>query len=217
VIIGKNNVIREYVTIHSSSGAGQVTSIGDNNFFMAFAHVAHDCDIKNNVVLCNGVLVAGHVQISDWAFLSGYVGVHQFVRIGRCAMIGGLTRVTQDVPPFMMVVGNSRVWGLNMVGLKRRGFSLKDIGEIKKAFQIIYRDKLSQANAMERLKNIESPLIKEIADFVESAKRGICGPQKSSFIQKLFLDYPYFLLLKIDVYRLFFDAQKTRGFTANGR
>ena len=203
VRIGKNNVIREYVTIHTSSNPDKVTSLGDNNYLMGFSHIAHDCHINDSVVVCNGALIAGHVEIQDNAFISGNVVVHQFVRIGRLAMIGGLSRVNQDVPPFMMVVGDSRVWGLNLVGLKRRGFSVAEIGEVKKAFQILYRKNLSLSNAIEELKQIPSQRVKEIIDFLSLSKRGISGPHKSSFLEKIFLDYPYFVRTRIPTYDIF--------------
>jgi UDP-N-acetylglucosamine acyltransferase len=200
--IGANNIFREYVTIHTSTEPDKATVIGNNNFFMTCSHIAHDCHVHNNVVICNGTLVAGHVEIMDYAFISGNVVVHQFVRIGRIAMIGGLSRINQDVPPFMMVVGDSKVWGLNIVGLKRRGFAMRDVNEIKKAFVTLYRSHHAQKKALEELSASESPLIKEIADFAQASSRGICGPKRSSFLETIFLDYPYLLLLKIPAYRL---------------
>jgi UDP-N-acetylglucosamine acyltransferase len=200
--IGTNNIIREYVTIHTSTEADKCTTIGDNNFFMTCSHIAHDCHVHNNVVICNGTLVAGHVEIMDYAFISGNVVVHQFTRIGRIAMIGGLSRINQDVPPFMMVVGDSKVWGLNIVGLKRRNFSMKDVNDIKKAFTALYRSQHAHKIALEQLRESESALIKEIADFVQASTRGICGPKRSTFLETVFLDYPYLLLLKIPAYRL---------------
>ncbi|MCM8786494.1 MAG: acyl-ACP--UDP-N-acetylglucosamine O-acyltransferase [Candidatus Omnitrophica bacterium] len=206
LFIGNNNVIREYVTIHTSSLADKTTTIGNNNYFMAFSHIAHDCEITNNVVICNGSLIAGHVQINENAFISGNVVVHQFVRIGRLAMIGGLSRVNQDVLPFMLLVGDSKIWGLNLVGLKRKGFGSKEIAEIKKAFNIIYRSKLSLSNAVRLLKNMSSKYVEEIIEFILSSKRGICGPHRSTFFEKLFLDYPYLFLLKIPTYKFFIKS-----------
>ncbi|UCC95009.1 MAG: acyl-ACP--UDP-N-acetylglucosamine O-acyltransferase [Candidatus Omnitrophota bacterium] len=208
VYIGKNNVIREYVTIHTSSSQDKITSIGDNNYLMGFSHVAHDCNLKNNIIVCNGALIAGHVEVQDRAFISGDVVIHQFVRIGRLAMIGGLSRVNQDIPPFMMVVGDSRVWGLNIVGLRRAKFTSHDIAEIKKTFNILYRSHLPLKSALEKIKGIDSGLVKEVADFITPSKRGICGPQKSSLLEKIFLDYPYFLRTKIPTYRLFLKSRK---------
>lgn len=203
VRIGKNNIIREYVTINASSTPEKTTYIGNNNFLMAFSHIAHDCQLGNSIVVCNGALIAGHVQIQDNAFISGNVVLHQFVRIGRLAMIGGLSRVNQDVPPFMMLVGDSRIWGLNLVRLKRKGFSIKEISAVKEAFNILYRKSLSPKNALQELEQIGSQEAKEIKDFILSSKRGICGPNKSSLLEKIFLDYPYFLRNKIPTYDLF--------------
>lgn len=203
VIIGRNNVIREYVTIHNPGIAGKTTLLGDNNFLMAFSHIAHDCQLENNIVICNGALIAGHVHIQSNAFISGNVAVHQFVRIGRLAMVGGLSRVNQDVPPFMMVLGDSRVWGINAVGVKRAKFSLDDINQIKKAFSILYRKDLPLKKVAEQLKMLPSEKVREIGAFIDGSQRGICGPKRSSFWEKLFLDYPYFLGTTISAYKSF--------------
>lgn len=204
ITIGKNNTIREYVTVNSSSSPEKETVLGDNNFLMAFSHVAHDCKLGSNIVICNGSLVAGHVEIQDKAFISGNVVVHQFVRIGRLAMIGGLSRVNQDIPPFMMVVGDSRVWSINLVGLKRAGFSNEEIIKIKKAFKTLYTSKLTVKGSVDKLKEIDSEHIKEIIDFVSTSKRGISGPKRSTLMEKLFLDYPYFVRSRIKTYDLFY-------------
>ncbi|UCG34583.1 MAG: acyl-ACP--UDP-N-acetylglucosamine O-acyltransferase [Candidatus Omnitrophota bacterium] len=204
--IGKDNVIREYVTMHASMSEDGATVIGDNNFFMGFAHVAHDCQIGNNVVICNGALIAGHTNIEDRAFISGYVVVHQFVRIGRLAMVSGLARVNQDIPPFMMVVGDSRVWGINTVGLKRAGFNFSQVSNIKKAFTFLYRKNFGLKSALSKLEEIDSAEVKEIAVFILSSKRGICGPKRSSFFEKIFLDYPYLVRTKIPTVRIFKQA-----------
>lgn len=200
VYIGKDNIIREYVTINCSSSPDKATSLGDGNFLMACSHIAHDCKIANNVVICNGALIAGHIEIGDKAFISGNVVIHQFVRIGRLAMIGGLSRVNQDVLPFMMIVGDSRVWGLNLVGLKRADFSRAEINQIRRAYKIIYRKEMLLKSALEELGKIDSPAVKEIVVFILSSQRGICGPKRSSLWEKLFLDYPYFARTKIPTY-----------------
>jgi UDP-N-acetylglucosamine acyltransferase len=203
ISIGKNNIIREYVTINSSSSPEKETIIGDNNFLMAFSHIAHDCCLGNNIVICNGSLLAGHIEVQDRAFISGNVVVHQFVRIGRMAMIGGLSRVNQDVPPFMMVVGDSTVWGINLVGLKRAGFRSEEILKIKKAFKTLYASRLTVKGALNRLKEEDDKYLKEIVDFVAVSKRGISGPKRSTILEKLFLDYPYFIRSRIKTYDLF--------------
>jgi UDP-N-acetylglucosamine acyltransferase len=211
--IGQNNVIREYVTINSSSSPEKETVLGDCNFLMAFSHIAHDCRLGNNIVICNGSLVAGHVEIQDRAFISGNVVIHQFVRIGRFAMIGGLSRVNQDVPPFMMVVGDSAVWSINLVGLKRGGFSSKEVLEIKKAFKTLYASKLTVKGALDKLKETDSQYVKEIVDFISASKRGVSGPKRSTLIEKVFLDYPYFIRSKIETY----DLIKNEVVPANSR
>jgi len=177
---------------------------------MACSHVAHDCKIANNVVICNGTLVAGHIEIGDNAFISGNVVIHQFVKIGRLAMIGGLSRVNQDVLPFMMVVGDSRVWGPNLVGLKRANFSREEINQIRKAYKILYRKERSLKNALEELEKLDSPVVKEMIVSILSSQRGICGPKRSALWEKLFLDYPYFARSKIPTYESMpkFDLSK---------
>lgn len=210
VYIGKDNVIREYVTINCSSSPDKATSLGDGNFLMACSHIAHDCKLANNVVICNGTLIAGHIEIDDKAFISGNVVVHQFVRIGRLAMVGGLSRVNQDILPFMMVVGDSRVWGLNLVGLKRGNFSKEEINQIRKAYKILYRKDIPLKSALEELEKIDSDVVKEMIVFILSSQRGICGPKRSSLWEKLFLDYPYFTRRKIPTYESIpkFDLSK---------
>lgn len=208
VQIGRNNIIREYVTINSASSADKATILGDDNFLMAFSHIAHDCKIGNKVVICNGVLFAGFGEVQDGAFISGYVIIHQFVRIGRLTIISGLARINQDVPPFMMVVGDSRVWGLNLVGLRRAGFNRNDIKQIRKAHNFIYRKGLPLKKALAELEKIESDKVKEMIIFILSSMRGICGPQKGSFFERLFLDYPYFVRSKIPINDLFLKSKQ---------
>jgi UDP-N-acetylglucosamine acyltransferase len=210
--IGKNNTIREYVTIHTATKANCSTTIGDNNFLMGFSHIAHDCKLANNIVVCNGSLLAGGVEVGDRAFISGCVVVHQFVRVGELAMIGGLSRVNQDVLPFMMVVGDSRVWGINLVGLRRAKFLRPEIKKIKQAYKIIYRKGLPSKKALSELELIESEKVKEISLFILSSKRGISGPKKSSLTEKLFLDYPYFIRSKILTYDRFLESRKNKNY-----
>ncbi|MEN2994568.1 MAG: acyl-ACP--UDP-N-acetylglucosamine O-acyltransferase [Thermodesulfovibrio sp.] len=178
VKIGNNNIIREYVTIHRASVSGDGwTEIGDSNFIMAYVHIAHDCKIGNHVIMANLATLAGHVQVEDFAFIGGLVAVHQFTRIGAYAMIGGFSGVGQDVPPFTMASGpRAKLYGLNLVGLKRRGFSDETINILKKAYKILFRDKLQLKEAIEKVKK-ELPQIPEIIhllEFIEKNKRGIC-------------------------------------------
>ena len=208
VQIGRNNIIREYVTINSASSADKATILGDDNFLMAFSHIAHDCKIGNKVVICNGVLFAGFGEVQDGAFISGDVVIHQFVRIGQLTIISGLARINQDVPPFMMAVGDSRIWGLNLIGLRRAGFNRKDIKQIREAYNFIYRKGLPLKKALAELEKIESDKVKEMIVFILSSMRGICGPQKGSFFERLFLDYPYFLRSKIPTNDLFLKSKQ---------
>lgn len=151
--IGNSNVIREYCTVHCSLTVGQVTRIGNACLLMVGTHVAHDCVIGNQVILTNNVLLGGHVSVEERAYLGGGAAVHQFCRIGRCAMVGGHARVLKDAPPFVTVDGGSGlVVGLNRIGLKRAGFSLEEIGQLKEAYKVIYRRGLTWNEVIETLK-----------------------------------------------------------------
>ncbi|MEQ9548782.1 MAG: acyl-ACP--UDP-N-acetylglucosamine O-acyltransferase [Coleofasciculus sp. G3-WIS-01] len=152
VRIGDDNRIREYVTINRATGAGEATVIGDNNLLMAYVHVAHNCVLENSVVIANGVALAGHVHIESKATIGGVLGIHQFVHIGRLAMVGGMSRIDRDVPPYMLVEGNpARVRSLNLVGLKRAGVSAESLEDLKKAFRMLYRSDYTFNQALEQL------------------------------------------------------------------
>jgi UDP-N-acetylglucosamine acyltransferase len=159
VKIGNNNRIREYVTINRATGEGEVTAIGSDNLLMAYVHVAHNCQIGDRVVIANTVSLAGHVHIESDAVLGGMLGVHQFVHIGRLAMVGGMSRIDRDVPPYMLVEGNpSRVRSLNLVGLKRSGIAQLEGGEVfailKKAFRILYRSGQTLERSLDELEGL---------------------------------------------------------------
>jgi len=178
LVIGNNNVIREYVTLHRASVSGSgVTTVGDNNFLMAYAHVAHDCKIGNHVIMANAATLAGHVLVEDYAFIGGVVAVHQFTRIGKHAMIGGFSGIGQDIPPYMIAAGaRAKLFGPNTIGLKRHGFSDAVINGIKKAYKILFREKRTLQDAIKKVKE-EIPQSKEIVhliEFIEKNKRGIC-------------------------------------------
>ncbi|MBI1976481.1 MAG: acyl-ACP--UDP-N-acetylglucosamine O-acyltransferase [Candidatus Omnitrophica bacterium] len=176
VRIGKNNLIREYVTIHRGSKEGSATVIGDGNFLMAHSHVAHDCQIGNKVVLANGVLLAGYVTIGDGAFISGNVVIHQFVKIGRLTMISGGSRIGKDVPPFMTASGTNRVYSINAVGLKRAGYGLEQERQIKQAYKLLYLDGKNVAQGLETLQGrANSSEVLEIIEFIKNSKRGLCA------------------------------------------
>jgi len=156
VKIGNNNRIREYVTINRATGAGEATLIGNNNLLMAYAHVAHNCVMGDSVVIANAVAMAGHVHIESRATIGGVLGIHQFVHIGKLAMVGGMSRIDRDVPPYMLVEGSpARVRSLNLIGLKRAGISELDDGKVlqtlKKAFRTLYRSGLTLNQALEKL------------------------------------------------------------------
>ena len=152
VKIGDNNVIREYVTINRATGAEEATIIGHSNSLMAYVHVGHNCVIENNVIIANSVALAGHVHIESKARLSGVLGVHQFVHIGQHAMVGGMARIDRDIPPFMLVEGNpAKIRTLNLVGLKRAGYTNSELQTLRKAFRILYRSELNFKDALEQL------------------------------------------------------------------
>lgn len=176
VIIGNGNVIREYASIHRAYHPGENTILGDDNFLMGYSHVAHDCKVGNRIVLANGALLAGHATVEDGANISGNVAVHQYVRIGSLAMIGGLARVSKDVPPFMLVEGNSTVRGINSVGIRRAGFSLADRTAVKEAYRTIYRSGRNVPQALEFLESCGDipPAVQQIIAFIRNSVRGIC-------------------------------------------
>ncbi len=179
--IGKNNVIREHVTMNpGTEGGGMVTRIGDGCLFMVAAHVAHDCQIGDNAILVNNATLAGHVEIGDWAIVGGLSAVHQFVRIGRHAMIGGMSGVEHDVIPYGSVVGNrAHLSGLNLVGLKRRDFSREVIHDLRRAYRLIFAQEGTQSERVTDVAELFSHVepVMEIVNFigVDSA-RAICQP-----------------------------------------
>ncbi|HWR53415.1 MAG TPA: acyl-ACP--UDP-N-acetylglucosamine O-acyltransferase [Bryobacteraceae bacterium] len=176
--IGNGNKIREHYTISRGTKPESVTVVGDNNFIMGSGHVAHNCIVGSNVVLASCSLVAGHVEVEDQAFISGGVVVHQFSKIGRLAMVGGNTRVNTDLPPFFMYVGfNAEPVGLNIVGLKRAGFSIADVRALKQTYRLLYLSGLKLATALERIETeVGTEHAKHVAAFCRRSDRGICRP-----------------------------------------
>ena len=174
--IGKNNTIREYVTMNLGTEEGTFTSIGDGNLFMAYSHVAHNCRVGDNCVIANAGTLAGHVTLEDRVVLGGFAGVHQFVRVGRMAIVGGCSKVVQDIPPFSTCDGNpARIYGLNLIGVKRAGMSGKAQAELKKAFRILFHSGLVLKNSIGKVKK-EVELIEEVKyllNFLKSSERGI--------------------------------------------
>ncbi len=176
--IGCRNRIREFVTIHrGTAGGGGLTSLGDDNLIMAYAHIAHDARIGSHCILGNAATLAGHVTIDDWAIIEAFSGVHQFCRIGRHAFVGGYSVITQDVLPYSMTVTprESRLYGANKVGLERRGFSPESIQALHKAFRFLRSESLNTSQAMEKIREEVPPTaeIAELIDFIRSSERGI--------------------------------------------
>jgi UDP-N-acetylglucosamine acyltransferase len=178
VIIGNNNTIREFVTIHRATAADiAMTCIGNNNLLMAYCHVAHNCKLENHIVMANAANLAGHIHVEDYAMIGGLSGIHQFTRIGCHAMISGASAVTQDVPPYVTVAGNhARPYGLNLIGLRRRGFSEETINSLKKAYRIIFRSSLRLSAAVETIhaEIKDLPEVDHLVEFIEKSERGIC-------------------------------------------
>lgn len=176
VKIGNNNIIREFVTIHRSMKENGATVVGDNNYIMAYAHIAHDCQIGNETIITSYAGLSGHVALEDKAVIGGAAGIHQFVKIGRLSMIGGMSRVVKDVPPYFLVEGNpAELIGLNSVGLKRGGFPPKIRDNLKKAFKLLYQSGLNISQAIEKIKKEieEGKEIKHLIEFIEKSQRGI--------------------------------------------
>lgn len=176
VRIGKHCEIREFVTINSSCQENSVVEIGDNCLIMAYCHVAHNCVVGNRVIMSNNATLAGHVTVEDCAIIGGMTPIHQFVQIGRHAMVGGMSRVTHDIPPYTIGAGIPfKFGGLNIVGLKRHGFSLEVRRELSKAFKLLYRSGLHIGEALNRIEQ-ELPQSSEIQHFIQfcrSSKRGL--------------------------------------------
>jgi UDP-N-acetylglucosamine acyltransferase len=176
LVIGRNNVIREFVTIHrGTAGGGGLTTIGDHNLFMAYAHVAHDCHVGAHSIFGNAATLGGHVTVEDYATISAYSGVHQFCRVGQHAFIGGYTVVTRDALPYAKTVGNrARIYGLNSIGLARRGFSPELIGKLRRAYRHLLQHNTSRAlELITRDASLRAPEVQYLTGFITSAKRGV--------------------------------------------
>jgi UDP-N-acetylglucosamine acyltransferase len=178
--IGDRNTIREFTTLNLGTVTGDgITTVGNDNLFMAYTHVAHDCHIGNGVIMANLATLAGHITVEDHAILSGMSAVQQFLRIGAHAFIGGCTAVTRDIPPYTIVTGDrneAHLRGLNLVGLKRHGFSDEVIANLKKAYKILVMSGLKVSEALERIKGEipGSPQIDYFVSFIENSPKGIC-------------------------------------------
>src|SRR5213080_42654 len=176
VEIGNDNIIREYCTIHRGTAEGSATKIGDKNFLMAGAHIGHNCVIENNVIIANNCLLAGYVRVDDGAFLGGGSTFHQHMHVGRLVMVQGSSAFGKDLPPFVIAAERNCVFGLNVIGLRRAGFSVSDREEIKRAFELIYLSGLNISQALEKAATMKfSAPAQEFLDFIANAKkRSIC-------------------------------------------
>jgi UDP-N-acetylglucosamine acyltransferase len=176
LVIGEHNVFREFVTIHrGTAGGGGVTRIGDHNLFMAYSHVAHDCRIGHSTIFGNAATLGGHVVVEDFATISAYSGVHQFCRVGQHAFIGGYTVVTRDALPYAKTVGNrARIYGVNSIGLARRGFSQALIEQLRRAYRQLVQHNTSRAlEVIDRDPTLDAPEVQYLVDFITSAQRGV--------------------------------------------
>lgn len=181
VVIGKNCEIREFCTINSSCQENSVVRIGDECLIMAYCHVAHNCEIGNHVIMANNANLAGHVTVEDFAVIGGMTPVHQFSKIGRYSMVGGFSRITHDVPPYTIGAGSPyKIGGLNLVGLKRHGFSLEERRALTQAFRITYRSELRLDEALSKIEQEVpmNPHIKHWLDFCRSSRRGLIGDRR---------------------------------------
>lgn len=184
LIIGDRNTIREFTTIHTGTSQDEgITRIGNDNWIMAYVHIAHDCQIGNNTIFSSNAQIAGHVKVSDWAIMGGMSGVHQFVRIGQHAMLGGASALVQDIPPFVIAAGDkASPHGINVEGLKRRGFSSETIAALRQAYKILYKDGLSFEEAKVEIGKMALASASDVAtaekltefyDFIAASTRGI--------------------------------------------
>lgn len=177
LIVGKRNVFREFVTVHRGTvGGGGLTKVGDDNFFMAQSHIAHDCMVGSNVIFANGASLAGHVEVADNVTIGAYSGIHQFCRIGEHAFIGAYSVVVKDALPYARSVGNhAKCYGPNTIGLKRRGFSSALLGQIGHAFKLLLTSKLNTTQALERIKTELEGIVEidYLIKFIESSQRGV--------------------------------------------
>jgi UDP-N-acetylglucosamine acyltransferase len=176
--IGDDNVFREFVTLNRGTGGGKgITVIGSNNFLMAYSHVAHDCVVGNSVIMANAGTLAGHVTVADHANIGAFSAVHQFCRVGPHAFIGGFSVITRDALPFIKTVGQrnqAKIYGINTIGLQRKGFSEQSITELKQAYRICFRSKLNTSDALAELKENRwtAPEVSTLVEFMESSARG---------------------------------------------
>jgi UDP-N-acetylglucosamine acyltransferase len=178
LIIGHQNTIREFASLNpGTKGGGMVTRIGDHNLLMMYCHIAHDCILGNHNIIANGATLGGHVMIEDYVIVGGLVGIHQFVKIGTSAILGAGSMVSKDIPPYCNATGDrATLRGLNLEGLRRRGFTREQIETLKRAYRTIFQSGQKTKGALEKVRQKfpKSPEVKRLADFIESSQRGIC-------------------------------------------
>jgi UDP-N-acetylglucosamine acyltransferase len=183
LLIGDDNLIREYVTVHRASGEGEATRVGSRNFLMVGVHVAHNCEVGDDNTLANGVALAGHVTVEDHVFFSSNVGAHQFVRFGRYAMVGGKSKIVQDVLPFFTTDGNPpAVRGLNTIGLRRGGFAPESRAALKRAYQVLFRARLPLAQALAALEESADEHVRHLAAFIRDSRRGFTREEREATV-----------------------------------
>lgn len=178
VEVGDETTLREFSTVHLGTKPGEVTRVGNHCLIMAYCHIAHGCNVGNEVIMSNVATLAGEVTVEDYAIIGGMCGIHQFCRIGTYAMIGGAAKIRQDCPPYMIAesyTGDTRVLGPNIVGLQRRGFSSEVRAALKEAYRLIYREGLNRSQALERVKYevADLPEIRVLVEFYQNSKRGV--------------------------------------------
>ena len=184
VVIGNDNVIREHVTIHRSNKMEEVTQIGSNNLLMAHCHVGHNCVLGNHVIVANGALLAGHVSVADNVFISGNCLVHQFVRIGRLALMQGGAAISKDLPPFTIANENNHLGGLNTIGLRRAGFSDEERIELRRLYHAVFRSRLKLRDALEKARvDFTSAKAKVMLEFLASGRRGYCTDRSTGQLE----------------------------------
>ncbi len=185
LVIGDNNTFREYVTVHRGMPVGTgpgtgITRVGNRNLFMVGSHVAHDCVIGNECIFANSAVIGGHVEIGDRALLSGNSCVHQFCRVGRLGLLSGSSATSKDIPPFWVMQDVNSVWGVNTIGMRRAGMATAEIQAVRRAFAMIYKERLTIPVALLRMEAElgQFDAIRELVQFIRSSKRGICGPHR---------------------------------------
>ncbi len=190
VVMGDNNIIREYTSINmGTTKGGGITKLGNNNYLMAYTHLGHDVQVGDNTIFTNGATMGGHVIVEDYAIISAFVGVHQFARVGRFSFIGGYAAITQDVPPFARVIGSrpAVIVDVNSIGMRRNGISKETVAIIKEAFKILFRSGLNTSQALEKIKNelpSDNEELNHLINFIKSSRRGFIKKTVDKWMKK---------------------------------